>query len=107
MSNDEQDNAREDYRQGARNRKIFTTTDYVMGLPGNVLMGCGAVVGATFILFTWFAALFMALLILPVMYHIHKDDPRALSLWKDAIIERHTSWEAGTTTSRELVILKD
>lgn len=104
---EEHDDSREDYRQGARNRKVFTTTDFVMGLPSNVLMGCGAILLATFVLFTWWSTLIMAFLLMPVMYHIHKDDPRALVLWQAAMFERYNAFEAGTSTSLQLVILKE
>lgn len=107
MDQHDEQNAREDYKQGVRNRKIFTTTDDILGLPSSVFVGCGAVLFGTFLLFTWQAALIMAFVLMPGMYHIHKDDPRALSLWIDVLFQRHHSFEAGTATQRQLIILED
>lgn len=107
MDEHDEQNSREDYRQGARNRKVFTTTEFSLGLPNNVLMGCGAVLLGTFVLFTWYATIIMGLVLMPVMFHIHKDDPRALTLWKDVMLQRYNSYEAGTSTRRQLVVLKD
>jgi len=103
---DSSSDSRDDYRQGVRNRKIFTATDDKFGLPSNVAMGCGAAILGTFLLFNFWAAIVVALLVLPVMYRIHKDDPRALSLWQAAMFQPYTAWEAGTATRRELVILR-
>jgi hypothetical protein len=96
-----------DYSQGVQNRKVFTTNHYIMGLPSKVaLLGAATVVG-TFFIGTWYFALLVALIYFPPMFAIHKDDPRALDVWKTTLTDRTAGWEAGHVRRRLFIVLSD
>lgn len=95
----------DEYSQGSRNRKIFTRSEDIFGLPSSIFMGSAAAVFAVFLIFHWWTAVIAAVLIFPPMYSIHKDDPRAFAIWQYALTEKTNAWEAGSAGRRELVIL--
>lgn len=60
-----------------------------------------------FFISKWWTALIVALIYFPPMYAIHKDDPKALSIWRATLSDRTSGWEAGHVKRRVLVVLSD
>jgi type IV secretory pathway VirB3-like protein len=97
--------AKDDYVEGVRNRRIFTSAHLIFGMPANLAIGGVALAIGVFFVSTWWAAIIVALIYLPPMIAIHKDDARAFQVWQTMIRERTSGWEAGNTAKRILVVL--
>jgi hypothetical protein len=104
---DQTNDVRQDYKQGARNRKVFTSSHLIFGLPSNVFLGGCALAVGVFFISTWYWGVLLAAIYFPPMFSIHKDDPRALAVWKTTLSDRTAGWQAGVVTRRSLVVLSD
>jgi hypothetical protein len=107
MVNDDLDKSQQDYSEGVRNRKVFTSGHLIMGLPANVAIGGAALSLVVFILSTWWAALIMACIYFPPMISIHKEDSRAFQVWQSTLTARTVGWQAGHIAPRIFVVLSD
>ncbi len=87
--------------------KVFTQKEQYFGIPSKV---CYNVVALSVGLGVAFKSplvglLFLFLLVIP-LYHIHKNDPFALTVWKRGLFRRYGRWCAGRSDSREIKIIK-
>lgn len=92
-------------QRGLQNAKVLTLTDEFLGLPSKIFISGLALaigLGATvhFIL-----GLIIALAYFPAMYHVHKDDPKGLAVWRAAILRKESYWVAGRQKQTKLILL--
>jgi type IV secretory pathway TrbD component len=88
-----------------KNRRVFTNQKEYWGIPSNLFIGgAGLIIGISFLV-VWWAGLALAGVYFPVMYHIHKQDPRAIQAWMRGIKRKNSYWVAGDAEPVQLQIL--
>jgi type IV secretory pathway VirB3-like protein len=89
--------------------RVFTSGDTILGMPSQIfVMGAGISLVIATMLF-WVAGILFAMLYFYGMYTIHKDDPKAFYVWKNAYVRqlrnKTSTWKTSHQRSTRLDIL--
>jgi len=78
-----------------KNVKVFTTQDQILGIPSALfllgLLCCLCVFVAT----TWICALLVAVVFYPMMWSMHRDNPKGFYVWFRAGFSNEVYWASG------------
>ncbi|GAB6909743.1 hypothetical protein JCM12296A_55910 [Desulfosarcina cetonica] len=100
----ETENERE---EGLKQVKAFVTTPEHFGIPSKIFFAIIFVaVGIGALVSFWMIIAYLLVLGVPA-YRIHKKDPSALAVLKKAVCCRYSYWQAGTSTPRGFIIIKE
>lgn len=90
----------------SKNITVFTKSEHTLGLPSQVFFfGIIIALGIGVVFYLWCIPLIL-LLYYPVMFRIHKDDSKALPIWKRAILRKHHYWSTGFSRPCSLTIFR-
>jgi len=89
-----------------KNRDAFTKPDLTVGMPSGVFMfGLLIVFGSYFLLKLFIAPIVLGVIYYSLMFRIHKDDSRALSVWLACWSDDTSGWLSGAINDIEIKIL--
>ena len=89
---------------------VFSSHQTILGLPANVfVMGAGITLVIALVLY-WLLGILFGCVYFIVMYHIHKDDPKAFFIWKKAMTRywhnKSNSWQTKYCKTTKLIIIE-
>ncbi len=108
MSDDHRNQINEE-KEAFRQAKVFTQKEEYFGIPSKVFYNVVALSVGIMVAFRstyglCVSVIMFFLLIVP-LYHIHKNDPFALVVWKKCLFRKHNRWCAGRSEKRVVNIL--
>lgn len=99
--------AQNEKQNAFKQAKVFTQKEQYFGIPSKVCYNVVAFAVGLGVAFKspLIGLLFLGLLAAP-LYHIHKDDPFALTVWKRGLFRQYGRWCAGRSDSRKIKIIE-
>lgn len=107
---DEQIVKEQEEKEAFKQAKVFTQKEEYWGIPSKVVYNVGALSIGLIVAFRSLLGVIlgitMCFLMIVPLYHIHKDDPFALTVWVRCMRRRHNRWCAGRAENRNVKIIK-
>jgi hypothetical protein len=102
---EEQNEEKEAFKQA----KVFTQKEEYWGIPSKIVYNVFALSIGLMVAFRSISGIVLGLIMLTLLivplYHIHKDDPFALVVWKRCMLRKHNRWCAGRAEKRKIKYL--